>query len=61
MELHGLDCVDLVVSYTIYLSPKSANSLQELPPTPPASNRYGLTKLNAKNKGVMRKGFVEKK
>lgn len=41
MELYGLDCVDLVVSYTIqfFSSPKSANSLQESPPPlpPPAA------------------------
>lgn len=54
MELYGLDCVDLVVSYTIqyiFIAKKckfSQKEITNIPPSPAASNRYGLTDCYAK-------------
>lgn len=69
MELYGLDCVDLVVSYTIQFlfvakkckfSEKRTNKkkITYIPPLPPAaSNRYGLLRKDKKIKKIAeRKG-----
>lgn len=55
MELYGLDCVDLVVSYTILFlviakKCKFSENNNHQCTLPAASNRYGLTGLYAKNK-----------
>lgn len=59
MELYGLDCVDLVVSYTIqflFIAKKCKFSKNHQYSPPAASNRYGLTDCYA-----MKKTFVKRK
>lgn len=67
MELYGLDCVDLVVSYTIqflFVAKKCKFSKITYTPHPPAAfNRYGLTPMLRKKKQktfVKRKGLFKK-
>lgn len=63
MELYGLDCVDLVVSYTIqfiFIAKKCKFSKNHLYPPLAASNRYGLTDCYTKTKTfVKRKGLFK--
>ena len=59
MELNGLDCVNLVVSYTILFLfiTKKVQILwrTNITKTPAASNRYGLTDLSQrKNKNKIK-------
>lgn len=72
MELYGLDCVDLVVSYTIqflFVAKKCKFSenkttkkkkITYIPPSPAASNRYGLLRKEKKTY-VKRKGLFKSK
>lgn len=64
MELYGLDCVDLVVSYTIqflFIAKKCKFSKNHQYSPPAASNRYGLTDCYAMKKNLCEeKGVVFK-